>query len=311
VGAASRDLATDDPRGWRLGGAVAYTSLTLARLGLPVRALVGVDEPASRADELDLLRDAGADVGLVHLARGPVFENVETASGRTQRCVVPSDSIAPAALLERWIAADDVAAVVFGPVAGELDAAWASVAREHVPVALGWQGLLRELRAGELVRRAPPVEHALVRRADLVVASAGDFAPDVELAELLSLVGARATLVVTAASRGGLVSRPGPGGTRAWRRYPAVSSGREVDATGAGDVFLAAMLAGLLDRSSGRNFADSLADAALRVAAAAASLVVEGPGLLGVPEAAAIAERLRSVGPERGTSATTPPGRSA
>lgn len=36
VGAASRDVVDDDPRGWRLGGAVTFTSLALARLGLEV-----------------------------------------------------------------------------------------------------------------------------------------------------------------------------------------------------------------------------------------------------------------------------------
>ena len=45
VGAASRDLVDDDARGWRLGGGVSYSALALARLGLPVRALIGVDGP--------------------------------------------------------------------------------------------------------------------------------------------------------------------------------------------------------------------------------------------------------------------------
>ena len=71
VGAASRDLVDDDVRGWRLGGGVSYSALALARLGLRVGALVGVDGLAADADELDLLRDAGAEVQLVHLGRGP------------------------------------------------------------------------------------------------------------------------------------------------------------------------------------------------------------------------------------------------
>ena len=47
VGAATRDLTSDDPRGWRLGGAAPYASLTLARLGLRVAALIGADEEAA------------------------------------------------------------------------------------------------------------------------------------------------------------------------------------------------------------------------------------------------------------------------
>ena len=49
VGAASRDVTPDDPRGWRLGGAVSYASLAAARLGLRVGCVMGVDEPAAGA----------------------------------------------------------------------------------------------------------------------------------------------------------------------------------------------------------------------------------------------------------------------
>ena len=59
VGAASRDRVEDDPRGWRLGGAVSYAALAIARLGLRVGALVGADAEAATARELDLLREAG------------------------------------------------------------------------------------------------------------------------------------------------------------------------------------------------------------------------------------------------------------
>ena len=57
VGSASRDLTTDDPRGWRLGGGATYAALTTARLGLRTAAILGVDPAASTARELDLLRE--------------------------------------------------------------------------------------------------------------------------------------------------------------------------------------------------------------------------------------------------------------
>ena len=50
------------PRGWRLGGGVTYAALTTARLGLRTAAVVGVDREASRAHELDAMRDAGVDI---------------------------------------------------------------------------------------------------------------------------------------------------------------------------------------------------------------------------------------------------------
>ena len=62
VGSASRDLTSDDPRGWRLGGGVTYAALTTARLGLRTAALIGVDDEGASADELDLLRTSGVEL---------------------------------------------------------------------------------------------------------------------------------------------------------------------------------------------------------------------------------------------------------
>src|SRR5260221_11790002 len=97
VGAASRDVATADGRGWRLGGAAPYAALTMARLGLRVAALVGVDAVAAGAVELDLLRDAGVDLHLVRLAHAPVFENIEGPGGRGQHPLDGGDAMPPPA----------------------------------------------------------------------------------------------------------------------------------------------------------------------------------------------------------------------
>src|ERR1035437_9365496 len=93
VGAASRDLAQDDPRGWRPGGAATYCSLAAARLGLRVGCLLGVDGEATDAAELDLLREAGVDLRLVRLDRGPIFENLYIDGHRRQRWRSKSDQI--------------------------------------------------------------------------------------------------------------------------------------------------------------------------------------------------------------------------
>ena len=84
VGSASRDVAADDPRGWRLGGGVTYGALTTARLGLRTAALIGVDADAAAAWELDLLREAGVELVVARLPRGPIFENREQPEGRVQ-----------------------------------------------------------------------------------------------------------------------------------------------------------------------------------------------------------------------------------
>ena len=86
VGSAARDVAEDDPRGWRLGGGVTYAALTTARLGLRTAAVIGADDAGAAADELDLLRDAGVDLLLQPLPEAPIFDNRETPAGRVQIC---------------------------------------------------------------------------------------------------------------------------------------------------------------------------------------------------------------------------------
>jgi sugar/nucleoside kinase (ribokinase family) len=71
----------------------------------------------------------------------------------------------------------------------------------------------------------------------------------------------------------------------------------EVDPTGAGDVFLAALTAWLV-RPSIVGGAGSDPGPALAFAAAAASLVIERPGLLGVPDLPAVAARARRGRPD-------------
>jgi sugar/nucleoside kinase (ribokinase family) len=287
VGAASRDLTTADPRGWRLGGTATYASLALARLGIEVWALVGVDRLAATARELDLLRAAGVVLTLAELPSGPVFENVETPVGRRQRCLSIAEPMALTTLPRAWTSGFD--ALVLGPVAGELDDSWALLAGTAPGpfVALGWQGLLRTLRAGADVQRVPPASSDLLGRADLVVASGDDFEPGIRPGNLLPFLAPSATLVLTAAEEGGeILARDPSAADRAAvvrSSYPAIPSDAAVDPTGAGDVFLAAMVAACL--------VPGLGPAAL-VAAAAASLAVEAPGLLGVPDLDAIRRRM-------------------
>lgn len=281
VGAASRDLVADDPRGWRLGGAVNYASLALARLGFDVRALVGADREAADAAELEALNAAGVAIAIADLASGPVFDNARHLLHST------SDRLPLTALPRRWTSGLD--GLLLAPVADETGHEWAGLAsEEHGPVvALGWQGLLRVLGAGELVRPRPPVATPVVRAAHLVVASREDVLTGTAPETLALLLRPGATLVWTEGVAGGLVLRGGEAGaTGPARRYPAIPSERVVDPTGAGDVFLAAMLATMLQPG----LVDGLDDPTT-FAAAAASLVVEGPGLEAVPDLAAVRRR--------------------
>jgi sugar/nucleoside kinase (ribokinase family) len=294
IGNACRDLDPADPRGWRLGGGVAYAALTTARLGFRAAALVGADEITASASEIDLLRSAGVDVRIVPLGQGPVFENLETGLGRVQTCVEPGETLPVVALPESWLAA---AAWMVVPVAGETGPEWAAAIPPETRLVLGWQGLLRTLSAGSQTGREAPSRGPLVDRADLIGVSRGDLAPGTRLDDLNALVRPGARLVMTKGATGGLTFEATDRGPANEIAYDAVPS-RQVDPTGAGDVFLAALLAAWLDRGApidqpGPTGAD------LRWAAAAGALAIEGVGLPAVPNRAEVLARLADINHER------------
>jgi sugar/nucleoside kinase (ribokinase family) len=291
VGSAARDITADDPRGWRLGGGVSYSALTTALLGLPTGAIIGVDAEASRAAELDLLRVAGVDIHLVPLEHGPVFVNIERPEGRHQLCRDRSDSLPVGAVPDAWRSARGW---LLAPVAAELPDAWADLPAADAIVGVGWQGLLRDLTPGEPVRQLAPGPNRIIERADIVGLSRDDIDESTVLSDLAGLLRPGATLAVTRGDKGGIVLETDRAGSRPAhsRYYPPVRSHNPIDPTGAGDVFLAALAAARIEpRLVGRR-ADAGFD--LLLAAAAASLVLEGPGLLGVPDRAAVRERIRA-----------------
>jgi len=290
VGAASRDLTDDDPRGWRLGGGVTYSALVTARLGVPTGALMGVDELSADAQELDLLRDAGVDLRTVVLDRAPVFRNIERPEGRLQLSEGPSGVVPPGAVPEDWLTAPGW---ILTPVAAELPDAWADAPSTEATVAVGWQGLLRELPVDGPVRHTIPVRQPIIARADIVGISRDDVDPSISLDTLAGHLHPQATLVVTQGDRGGVVMDTGIDGSRHLRHYPSVRARQVADATGAGDVFLAAFAAARIEpRLVGGRIA---AGFDLLLAATAASLNIEGVGLHGVPDRVAVRERMLEV----------------
>ena len=289
VGAACRDIASDDPRGWRMGGGVTYSALTVARLGLPTAALVGVDATAQMGSELDLLREAGVDVRTVPLRHGPIFENIERPDGRLQISHAPSDPVPIAALPDEW---RDAPGWILAPVAAELPDDWAAIPGTDATVAVGWQGLLRVLAKERRVEHLPPTSSPIIQRADLVGVSRDDLDQRILLAELCALLRPGATLAVTQGVNGGLVMEATADGPTRMRHYPAISTKGVVDATGAGDVFLAALAAARVEpRLVGGRIAHGHD---VLLAAAAASLVLEADGLLGVPDREAVRDRIRA-----------------
>ena len=295
AGAASRDLAVDDPRGWRLGGPATYCSLALARFGVRVGCVLGVDDAAAAAHELELLVAAGVDLRIVRLGSGPVFENIEMGGHRRQRWLSRCEAVPFAALPAEWRRAMGWLLV---PVAGEIGPDWAEAPRAAeagahgragkvpevaVRVGVGWQGLVREFGADGWVERLAPERSSLLDVASLVVASVDDFVPTTSRAALGELASG-ATIVLTDGEAGGVALIGG-------KQFPyrAIPAPDVVDPTGAGDVFLAASMAAWL-------FTGELATPqALRLAAAAASCSVEGTGLTGIPTWPEVLTRAGSV----------------
>ena len=110
------------------------------------------------------------------------------------------------------------------------------------------------------------------------------------MATLAGLLQPGADLLVTEGGAGGLLIRVGEHGPSEILRYLPTATVREIDPTGAGDTFLAALLASVLRPAIvGRHRSRRSPD--LRFAAAAGSLAVEGPGLAGVPDRAAVLVR--------------------
>jgi len=289
VGSATRDLSHDDPRGWMLGGGVTYGALALARLGLRTGVLLGLDAEAATAAELDLIRDAGAEIEEVPLASGPVFDNVETLAGRVQTCGALSDPVPTDALPEAW---RDAPAFVFAPVAGEIPADWAAVPRPDACVAFAWQGILRNLAPGERVTPRPPGPSPLLERADILAFSRHDVPSDMSIRALGPWVGERCDVLLTAGLLGGMLLRFRQGRLVAARAYPSVPSVEEIDPTGAGDT----MLAGLVGARLVAGTEGSRAGRDVCLGATACSLLVEGPGMNSVPTFGQLRRRLAGTG---------------
>ena len=273
-------------------------------------AVIGLDPQAFESHELELLAAAGVTLLRVRLPLGPVFRNVDSPGGRIQTCLEPGRPLPHVAVPVAWRAAR---AWILAPVAGELDDAWADPIPADAFVALGWQGLLRTLRAGTRVERRAPAPGRLVRRADVVGLSEHDVEPGTSPEDLAPLLHPGAWLVFTHGVAGGRLAEVTADGLGRVVHYPAVEAAGEVDATGAGDTFLAALVASVVhttpdavrDEAGHRAAAGAVGPMPdVRFAAAAASFTVEGPGLETVPDRAAVLRRL--AGPA-GQSSPEPP----
>lgn len=285
IGAATRDLQPDG--GWRLGGTVVFAALTAARLGL--RAAIVTSGPP------DVLRALAAAAPEVAVAAIPApdattFENVYDAAGHRRQYL--RGRAAPLTLDAVPVAWRAAPLVLLAPLAQEVDPELpASLARgTQSRLAATPQGWLRQWDASGLVRtgawesaaRVLPALSALILSwEDLVAPDAlpGDEASHRAEEWLRAWSQMVPFVVITRGARGAdLLTSTG------CERFPAYPV-RQVDPTGAGDVFAAAFLCALHASGDPRR--------AMDFANCAASLAVKGEGTAGIPTRAQVERRQR------------------
>jgi sugar/nucleoside kinase (ribokinase family) len=243
----------------RLGGAASYAALAAARLGHDT-ALVTVAPPDDPL--LDPLRRAPRLH--VHCVASDVITTFALDyAGARRRLWLRRRA--------RALTIDDVpaawrrpAVTYLGPVAAEYDRAFAGALQAGF-VGAGLQGWLRRTGDDGLVEPLTPGERPElpdVGRLDVAILSEEDH-PDAE-GIARSMVARAATVAITRGPRGATAHRAGES-----VEIPAAPA-REVDPTGAGDVFGVVLT---LELARGATLAS-----AGRAAAAAAARVGEGPG---------------------------------
>lgn len=266
VGHVTRDLV---PGGFRVGGTATFAALAARALGYRVGILT------SASTDLPLQKVlAGIEMQVIPAAQSTTFENIYHGGKRLQYVRATAAALTPAHLPPAWRQAP---IVHLGPLVQEVEPGLAQAFAAETLLGVTPQGWLRRWDADGLVRctrwhTAPQV----LARADAMVLSREDVGNDeAELRHYLEL--ARLT-AVTRSWQGASLFQQGVETT-----YPAFDI-REVDPTGAGDVFAAAFFIRLYET---RNPAE-----AARFANAAASFAIEGEGYSTIASRAAVEERL-------------------
>jgi sugar/nucleoside kinase (ribokinase family) len=263
------------PHGLRPGGAL-YAVSTARRLGLGVGLLTsfGPDFPE---DQLP----AGVEVATVASSLTTVFELDDTPDGRRLRLVSRAADLEAGDLPAAWRHAP---LALLCPVAAEVDP---GLAESFPDASLGVtpQGWMRERQAGGLIAPRPWEDADVVlAHAQMVVASEEDVAPfredTIECFQRVPLA------ALTAGARGATLFVNGE------PYHVAPDPAAEVDPTGAGDVFAAALLVSYYRGGEPWEAADA--------AACAAAASVGAVGVDGIPDAAALAARIKRYRARRG-----------
>jgi len=227
IGHIAHDLSPD---GIHLGGTAAYSALTARALGLRV----GIVTASTPDTSLELLDDIL--VLSIESTRNTTFENIYTQNGRIQYLRAQATRIDFDSTPEAW---RNASIIHLGPIANEIDSV---LPKGFSPALLGItpQGWMRAWNSDGLVSTGEwkNADSALAR-AGAVVLSWEDIRGDEELIEYMAHQ--TRVLVVTEGAAGCVLYW---NGDRRRFRAPKV---RELDATGAGDIFATAFFVRLFN----------------------------------------------------------------
>ena len=255
------------------GGSVAYACATAVRLGLTAAIVTVAGEELAWERLLPGVR----------LARIPTrvstsFENLYVGGRRRQRVLATAGPIPAEAVPHDWVAAP---IVHLAPVAWEIDGGLPALFKRSL-IGLTPQGLLRQWGPDGTVRQGRWAGDDRLLSADVAIFSDDDVAGDPDF--LPRCLGAVPITLLTSGAGGATLFQRGTGPVH----FPAFPVQREVDPTGAGDVFAAAFL---IEYNRTRD-----PHRAAAFACCAASFVVEAQGLEGVPDREMVESRLEEYG---------------
>lgn len=227
IGHITADLAPD---GRHLGGTVSFAAPVVRAFGLTGQVLT------SAAPEEPLLAELAPhvdDVRIVSSSETSTFENIYDAIGRrTQYIRAVASKITPTDIPAEW---RSTPLVHLAPLTDEVDPHIAHEFKEST-VLLTLQGWLRRWDADGRVRFKTWFDPEVLRDIDIVVFSEEDILEAPELEQ--QFIGAVEHLIVTRAAKGGTYYHRGVARDYDTPQY------EQVNPTGAGDVFAAAVLAG-------------------------------------------------------------------
>jgi 1D-myo-inositol 3-kinase len=266
IGHVTRDLVSEDQQGaYHLGGTVSFAAVTALALGRRPTVITR----ASADTDLSELPSA-VDLYLLPSDTTTTFANVYTPAGRVQHCYTPASPIT----------ADDIPpvlrqprAVLLGPLVNEIGPDVAALFDSQTLVAAVPQGWMRRWdEQGKVYPKPWETSGQILPHLDVLVLSLEDI--NFELSRLDPFFDHIGLVVLTEYRDGSTIYSREPNGDVRRIKIPPRPA-REVDPTGAGDIFATAFLIRLQETGDPVQ--------AARFANVTASFGVEAVGVAGIP----------------------------